>query len=204
MGSQKQDLTTRIITQFDNARIEPESLLKVFSPNQRVVIDLLFNSKASLSVRQIRDQFVICAHELVSELIFHEYPEMLPKEIRKNLTGYSAAVPASARYLFKDLKLTSPKTLEAFSKDEVSLLKDRVFNPKPKETKLLREVEKLLTKHKIAKSPGFATIQNTLGSLEQQGVVISVPSESLKTSRLYTLTPLFDSFLSKKGYNANK
>lgn len=195
---QTQDVATQILEKFED--VEPESFLKVFSPNQRVVIDLLYLSPASLSVKQIRDQFVNHTINEVSSLVFQHYSMMLTAKEKERMKPIP--VPASIRFVNRALEsgFVSPPSLEKFVKEERKLLEKLVFNEPAKDTRVLRELEKLLTKHKIAKTLGFSTVQNTLESLKQQGVVVSIASENLRTNELFTLSPVLDSFLKKKKY----
>ena len=181
---------TRVLTEIAKKELQPESILKIFSPLERLLIDIFFERKSAIGLRRIRN-------ETIKRLYFTVIKTALSVNNEHSLAN-KIVVFSSANEMVQDsLESSGLFAINKVLKD----IRTKLLTNEYKATGTdIEEIEQVLVANKLMKIPGFSTIKNAIHHLEIQGIIISIVTENFKTDRLYTLSPVFDSYLREKNY----
>jgi hypothetical protein len=203
-------------------KLEPEyirSSLKIFTPLERGVIEVLNDSETPLTIMRIRGEFIDDVHKKIISLLDkdinenNEYIQKLEKEMKKRQLSLPQLPPKLIRRRFKSKEISenlpkdylrlkiSTRIALALSRELVRYFKDEKKSVSDKQ----RKYYELFSKAGI-RIPSFSAIENALNELINLGFVMMRETLSgkskrgTKPARYYYSEPSFDVFLKRIRY----
>lgn len=176
-----------VLKQAEKQDVSVESFLKRLSSLQRILVDFLFISSSAIGLRAIRQEMI---YRLTIELFWFKWMH------DKHKDAIESADKASIRSV-RDEFLNQTKTVHA---RQLLLVANKAKKVAESDSTKKTPYD-VIIEEKILTVPGHSTIKNALETLEAQGFVISTQTDSFRAKKLYTLSPVFDSFLRKRKYD---
>lgn len=175
-----------VLKDAEKADVPAEVFLKRLSSLQRILVDLLFSASSAKGLRALRQEII---RQFTNAFLWYKWSMERDK---------------TSSYLARNVVVNS--VIADFTNQTNMLHPRRILEVGAKIKKAgegAGEVSpyEIIVKEKIIRIPGHSTIKNALDSLEVQGFVISIQTDTFKTDKLYALAPVFEAYLRRRKYS---